>query len=526
MRFQTTDRVPCDDAELVLSVLEDRLHTLAREVVREGRRITLFGLGPSPRAINPRDKTMLDVSAVDGVTTIDADVTFQASSFLGDAPQDQIVLGKLERVFDEIKVELGLNVKREASNGTSPIRKIVPIKSTTAEPIVATANRPEASVIRGAMAEIVTEAETTVAPYDVSSAVVEETQTTELEPEPVAAIARADNEPTEATVVTSVDEEPVETPAMAAAFDPAPIVETAPTRIIFAEVEPEPVAAMEAETFASAKPEPSIVVEPNTVEVAMGEPVDIAMAEPVEIAIAEPVGVPKPSALVRMERKREAERWVADALSGLDEKEPGTWRRVGWTAAAIGLVTIVIFGARDLMDMSKTQDPDVQPATVSAMTSTPVSTPASTTVPTPTAAPASEPKPSLTEEPDDPGEVVKQWENAMQSRDAAAQAAFYADPVGRYFLRNNVGRDAVLADKQAEIDKRKGSWTIKMDRVKVERQGDGATVSLVKHFTARGEGESEWFIPTQLKLKREDGRWRIVSERALGWATSLDDLDG
>jgi ketosteroid isomerase-like protein len=130
---------------------------------------------------------------------------------------------------------------------------------------------------------------------------------------------------------------------------------------------------------------------------------------------------------------------------------------------------------------------------------------------------------------EDPAEVVKQWELAMQSRDAAAQAAFYADTVGRYFLRINVRRDAVLVDKQAEIDKRKGSWTLKMDRVKVEREGNGATVSLVKHFSEQqqeGEPTSEWFIPTQLKLKREDGRWQIVSERALGWASSLDDLDG
>ncbi len=147
---------------------------------------------------------------------------------------------------------------------------------------------------------------------------------------------------------------------------------------------------------------------------------------------------------------------------------------------------------------------------------------ATTTTPTPEA------KSSIPEEPDDPAEVVKQWGLAMQSRDASAQAAFYADTVGRYFLRSNVPKDAVQADKQAEIDKRKDSWAIAMDRVKINREGDRATVSLVKHFTTQGEGDSasEWFVPTQLKLKREDGRWRIVSERALGWATSLDDLDG
>jgi ketosteroid isomerase-like protein len=275
-------------------------------------------------------------------------------------------------------------------------------------------------------------------------------------------------------------------------------------------------------------------VEAELVAIIEPEPAPIAKPKPVAVAKPKPkpklVAVARPRVKVPVEMKREAERWVANALSGLDEKEPGTWRRVGWTAAAVGLVAIVIFGARDLVNMDKMPDTDASPVTVSAMTSTPVSSPspASTTAAAPKTASAPEPKPSLPDESDDPAEVVKKWERAMQSRDAAAQAAFYADTVGRYFLRNNVRNDAVLADKQAEIDQRKGSWTIKMDRVKVDRQGDAVTVSLVKHFTMQGNGEpaSEWFVPTQLKLKHEDGQWRIVSERALGWASSLDDLDG
>ena len=195
MRFQTTDRVPCDDAELVLAVLEDRLHTLgAREVVRDGRRITLFGLGPSPRAINPRDKTMIEVNAADGVTTIDADVSFQASSFLGEAPQDQIVMSKLERVFDEIKAELGLNGRR-VGEGIVPLRKIVPIKSVPVESFVAAANHPEEFVLPETTVEILAETETVAAPHDVPSAVVEETPIAETAPEPIAEIVRAEDGP-------------------------------------------------------------------------------------------------------------------------------------------------------------------------------------------------------------------------------------------------------------------------------------------------------------------------------------------
>ena len=130
---------------------------------------------------------------------------------------------------------------------------------------------------------------------------------------------------------------------------------------------------------------------------------------------------------------------------------------------------------------------------------------------------------------DDPTAVVKQWETALRARDAAAQAAFYADPVDRYFLRHDVKKDVVLADKQAAIDKRQEGWAIKMERVQVQKKGeDVANVNLVKHYMVQRNGAttSEWFVPSRLQLKRADGKWHIVSERDLGWASSLDDLDG
>ena len=85
MRFQTTKRIPGQDPDLVLGTLEGCLRSVSDEIVREGRRITFFGLGPSPRAINRRDTTVIDVYAMDGITTIDADVSFQASA-LGELP--------------------------------------------------------------------------------------------------------------------------------------------------------------------------------------------------------------------------------------------------------------------------------------------------------------------------------------------------------------------------------------------------------------------------------------------------------
>jgi ketosteroid isomerase-like protein len=127
----------------------------------------------------------------------------------------------------------------------------------------------------------------------------------------------------------------------------------------------------------------------------------------------------------------------------------------------------------------------------------------------------------------DPAELLRQWELAMRSRDAAAQVAFYAVPVEHYRRLNNVSKAVILADKQAEINKRKGLWTVKAERVKVDRQSETtANISLLKHFTEQEDSKpvKEWFIPSQLKLKNEYGIWWITSERDFGWVTSPDEL--
>ncbi len=109
--------------------------------------------------------------------------------------------------------------------------------------------------------------------------------------------------------------------------------------------------------------------------------------------------------------------------------------------------------------------------------------------------------------------------------DAAAQAAFYANPVERYFLRHNVSKEDVLADRQSAIEKRKGIWTVKMEWVKITHPKDAtARVSLIKHYMVQEEGSpvSEWFVPSVVLLFVRTAGGRITSERDLGWAA----LDG
>jgi ketosteroid isomerase-like protein len=111
------------------------------------------------------------------------------------------------------------------------------------------------------------------------------------------------------------------------------------------------------------------------------------------------------------------------------------------------------------------------------------------------------------------------WASAMRTRDASAQAAFYADTVDEYVGKYDVSKDAVLKDREATIHMRKGLWTVKMEKVVIERQTKSeAEVRLIKHFideTAPSE-IVESFVPTRLKLKRvAEGGWRITSEQDL-----------
>ena len=110
---------------------------------------------------------------------------------------------------------------------------------------------------------------------------------------------------------------------------------------------------------------------------------------------------------------------------------------------------------------------------------------------------------------------LENWAASIRSRDAVAQSSFYANTVNRYMDRHNVSRDAVMKDREATIRMRKGLWTMKIERVVVEYPTESeARVHLVKHFIDEpAESEVlESFVPTQMTLRRVDGRWEITSE--------------
>jgi hypothetical protein len=104
----------------------------------------------------------------------------------------------------------------------------------------------------------------------------------------------------------------------------------------------------------------------------------------------------------------------------------------------------------------------------------------------------------------------------MRTRDASAQASFYADPVDRYLGKSNVSKADILQDKHAAIVNREGLWTVKLEEITLNQQSqDEVTVHLVKHYMAETEPAqiSEQFVPSRLKLRRINNQWKITSEQ-------------
>jgi hypothetical protein len=475
-----------------LGVLEDCLRSVSTEIVREGRRITFFGLGPSPRAINRRDTTVIDVDAEDGVTTIGADVSFQASAFLGNAPQDVVVQEKLDRVFDQMRIQLGLD-PWAASSHPEPAISNGPVGAASPE---APLEVPPPEDIEPAEEIVVPPMVQPDAPSSTSSTLLSEQSPESREQPPVEAV------PVTEVVILTTDPE-----AEPAAANTKPEPEA---------TVPEPARSASAIGYESATKKLRRI-EPPAAEVVTRWQSSISAQRESRSATATMLEEEP------LETAVTAPRLLLDE-SVSDEKDESKSRLLQWSAWAAAVVVLVLAPAAWLFLPrhleTRTPAPQAQQAPV------PVSPQASVSpVPSAPPAPPAPKEPGLS---DDPAAVVQEWEVAMGSRDAAAQAAFYADPVERYFLRHNVSKDQVVADKQAAIDGRHGTWVVKMERVKVTRPDEAiAKVRLIKHFTVRQDGRltSEWFIPSQLQLNRLEGKWRITSERDLGWATSMDELD-
>jgi hypothetical protein len=111
--------------------------------------------------------------------------------------------------------------------------------------------------------------------------------------------------------------------------------------------------------------------------------------------------------------------------------------------------------------------------------------------------------------------MAQKWVAATRTRDPFFQASFYSNPVDNYFGRRNVSAAEIIEAKKNDIRNRTGLWTVKLEEITLKREGDGGvTVRLVKHYIVQTVPTqiAERFVRSQLRLKRLDGRWKIVAE--------------
>ncbi len=397
MRFQTSETVSVQDPEMVLRALEMLLRDISSEVVRAGNEITLHGLGPSPRAMNYRDITVLVVSAEDDKTVIKADVTFQASAFLGDASQDAVVRSKLEQVFEQVKSQVDLEKRRSEATAAAPmesaelsdVSQAIEAASLAAHAFAGAASEPVASDTSDAMA---------VSPVVEASAVALLEEPVESLEETVAPVPSAQEELSEeesvadVTVLPDLDEEP----------QMSPEIELVHSRQMFAD---------EAEE--------------------------------------------KSSRLI----------WLVPAIAAVLLLAAGAasprfrGQAAGWYSKVIGLRHSN--GAKAVVSPGVSETPVTGANTETAGTNT-----ATTGTATATAMQPAAPMVAVVNSVD-PKVWVESWAASMRGRDPVLQASFYADPVERYIDQKNVSNAALLAEKRADMARRHGLWTFKLNDVVV-----------------------------------------------------------
>ncbi len=113
-------------------------------------------------------------------------------------------------------------------------------------------------------------------------------------------------------------------------------------------------------------------------------------------------------------------------------------------------------------------------------------------------------------------ETLRRWSRAMLLNDPKAEAAEYAPHMDRYFLRKNVDKAFVQADKAAYLKRGNRTAGFALRDVTIEDEtGNTADVRLIKDVTwQRGAtGEMHKLIRSRLQLQRFSDGWKISGEQ-------------
>jgi hypothetical protein len=470
MKFEIRETIKNPDPEVVLRALEMCSREISDDVTRFGDQITVRGLGPSPRSKNKNDNTAFRVSAEIGETVIVGEVNFQASALLGDTSQEDVVRSKLDDLFEQVKAQIDLDSLRVATYAAAR-------KSAAGTAVVDRSEEPDV--------------------------------------EPLRASKRSEEKRASFVAPETLTEGMTGAPDLvwgAAALAAEPKVENIPSNT---KDEPESVIASKKtfESEQSADSEQAVAPEQRAQPRFYGEP-----------------------DLPELNRPEEEPTWQARTapyrIRIEDDLTPG-WKRFAlWMTMLLALVAAAgegyfywshgeFYWPREFnwphLEIAKSPAPVAAPAVGVAPNPVPKldARRAAETVP---AKPASLPEstPVSAASSADLKLWLQNWAASMRTKDANAQAAFYADTLDRYLNQRNVSKEAVLRDREATNRMRKGLWTVKMEDIVIERQTDSeADVRLVKHFMDEQETSEilESFVPTRLALKRLNGEWKITSEQ-------------
>jgi ketosteroid isomerase-like protein len=502
------------DVDLVVRTLEESVRALAKNVVRSEQQLIAFGIGPSPIAKNTRDRAVFNAAAVGTGTCVTVDVSYQASGLLGNLSQNDVVRDKILGVLQEART----GIRYRSGVGLLP-----PVEQRVEVPVAAEG--------------------TVVAPEPVARETAVE----------VPAVAASVVVPVAAPVTASVAAPVVAGPAVAEVVAVEPVGAEKIAVVPVTERVAVPVAA-----------------EIATVEVAspVGAVAGAAVAAPAESLPAAKVAAVQPAGSASGSRRavlvlddREEMNFVSEkALGFVSERTPlesyaeqheaggGVGRVVGWitvlalcagggwwsvnhpqkVAAAISVVATKVrqltgggtaagetvsnksdVGAVGTAEGGRTANGNVAGSDVAGSGAVRSDSAASDPVAS-NAAKVGE---------QDLNAWLLNWAEAMQSHDAEAQAAYYADPVVFYFRTPNVGHAALLESKRGATENKDPDTTLKIEKLKIMRQtADSGSVELVKHFVTRTarSGPVDLKVQSQLKVRRINGDWRIVEEHNLG----------
>ena len=558
MRFEIHETVQTPDPEVVLRALEMCSREFSSEVVRSGDRITLRGVGPSPRSKNQHDTTVFCVNASNNETVIQGEVNFQASALLGETSQQEVVRSKLDELFEQMKAQIHLDSKRVAAYTAA--RKSAASSTEGMVSSTTVIDRPDdPSEIELHQLEL---AEEKLRPSEenAESAVASETVIEAMTAAPdsgwgAAALVDLDGQQ-EIALPNPIGE--LRHPHSVESRASAPPIEHRPAGVK-ADINDRQTVKAESERATRAvdsAPTATQTTAQTKAQTAGRARPTAANQTPLWGAARNPVTHPKFDA----ESQREEElTWNARIPSyGLPPEDE---RVSGWKKFARGIAVLAILlalagvGYRlyslhpDLLAYPASIAAKYVPAVAKYVPPPMIQTPAgpgSLPAPLPTAPLPIDPKASgvpldktssLVSSPASPtpqpvannGELkrwLQGWAASMQTKDANAQASFYADKLDRYLDQRNVGRAAVLRDREATNRMRKGLWTVKIEDVVIERRTDSeAEVRLRKHFIGEPEQSEilESFVPTRLTLKLISGSGRsrrsrinLPSQSALG----------